>query len=96
MKKIFASFVVLLFTAVSVQAQTLKSERADTPSVVVIPENAREVPDTTALKVETAPSRRKRRKFEVVVVPAPPPGRTRQDILYSDSLGKDPARRIPR
>ena len=93
MKKILASLTVLLVTAVSVQAQTFKSERTDTTSVVVIPEIDREVVDTAALNAEAPPSKRKRRRFQVVVVPAPPPGRTRQDILYSDSLAKDPRRR---
>ncbi len=84
---------ILLTSPFSAGAQTFKSERTDTPSVVIIPENAREMLDTATLNAETNPPRRKRRKFQVVVVPAPPPGRTRQEILYSDSLAKDPPRR---
>lgn len=59
--------------------------RSDTQSVVIIPESQRPHVDSAALN----PGKQKRRRrFEVKVVPAPPPGRSRQEILYTDSLGR--------
>jgi hypothetical protein len=60
-----------------------QNQQNDTPSVVVLPESARPKIDTALI----APiPRQKRRRFEVKVVPAAPPGRSRQEIMYTDSL----------
>ncbi len=89
MKTLFSVLAVLLLTSFAAQAQRRQKATAnDTPSVVMVPEYARQIPDSAAFKTGTRSKRR--RKFGVAVVPAPPPGRTRQEILYSDSLAKQP------
>lgn len=60
-------------------------QQTDTPSVVILPESQRPKIDSAALRPE---KQKKHRRFEVKIVPAPPPGRSRQEILYSDSLGR--------
>lgn len=60
-------------------------QRTDTQSVVIIPESQRPEIDSATLKPGKV---KRRRRFEVKVVPVPPPGRSRQEILYTDSLGR--------
>jgi hypothetical protein len=85
-------FALLLFSF-GLQAQQRrvnqkkKLPRVDTPSVVLVPQSQKLRVDTNLLLPEDE-RRRRRRGFKVMVVPAPPPGMTRQGILYSDSLGR--------
>lgn len=86
---LFTTLVALLIGSLPLSAQQIKqtksASRPDTPSVVVLPENQRQQVDTVLLKPE---KQKRRRRFEVEIVPAPPPGRSRQEILYTDSLGR--------
>ncbi len=82
MKALFLSLTIALALPAFAQ-QPVK--RTDTQSVVILPESQRPQIDSATLK----PGKVKRhRRFEVKIVPAPPPGRSRQEILYSDSLGR--------
>lgn len=78
------------------QAQRRRKAPATTPSaapqpearpqsVVMLPAGARQEIDTALINPQE-PSARKRRRFEVKVVPAAPPGRSRQEIMYTDSI----------
>ena len=73
---------------------TIPASATTTParqeSVVMLPEGARQKVDTSLLNPE--PSKR-RRRFEVKVVPAAPPGRSRQEIMYTDSIANRSPRR---
>lgn len=59
-------------------------------SVVMLPEGARPRVDTALLNPEPQP---RRRRFDVKVVPAAPPGRSRQEIMYTDSIANRSPRR---
>ena len=78
--------LLLQFPSGRLFAQRRARPRADTPSVVMVPKSQQQVVDT-ALLLPDEP-RKSRRKFRVMVVPATPPGRSRQEVLYSDSLGR--------
>lgn len=88
MKKVFviAAFLVLNFSGNAV-AQKKKTVVKDTPSVVFLRNAEKASVDSTAIK---ANPEKKRRKFGVKIVPAPPVGRSWQEIRYSDSLAKRP------
>ncbi len=62
----------------------------DTQSVVVLPASQRPQIDTAAIRLPEAErhSKKQRHKIGIKVVPAPPPGRSWQEIRYSDSLGR--------
>jgi hypothetical protein len=55
-------------------------------SVVMLPAGARPQVDTALFNPKPSARVRSRRRFDVKVVPAAPPGRSRQEILYTDSL----------
>lgn len=54
-------------------------------SVVMLPTGARQEVDT-ALFSPQPQNVKSRRRFGVKVVPAAPPGRSRQEIMYTDSI----------
>ncbi len=60
--------------------------RTDTQSVVIIPESQREKIDTASIRMEKP--RRKYRRFGVKIVPAAPPGMSKQELRYTDSMGR--------
>jgi hypothetical protein len=62
----------------------------DTQSVVVLPASQRPQIDTAAIRLPESErqSKKQRHKIGIKLVPAPPPGRSWQEIRYSDSLGR--------
>lgn len=60
-------------------------------SVVMLPESAQPKMDTALINPKEPQKRR--RRFEVKVVPAAPPGRSRQEIMYTDSIANRSPRR---
>lgn len=54
-------------------------------SVVMLPAGARQEVDTALINPQPR-NVKSRRRFGVMVVPAAPPGRSRQEIMYTDSI----------
>jgi len=95
MLRVFIAFLLILAVSQTASAQNAATGTTEPPrSAVVIPENQRPTVDSTLVNPRTRT--RKRRRFDVMIVPAPPPGRSRQEMQYSgDSLARDPRRARP-
>ena len=96
---------VLLFSVEDGIAQGRRTQKKGTPATApssppdgkLRPESVVVIPDAAKPKVDTAllnpVSKERRRRFEVKVVPAAPPGRSRQEIMYTDSIANRSPRR---